>query len=294
MKIRIHPAFAAYLASMALLTGVSGTLCALASLTVHELAHLAAARAVGDRLGSLELTPFGGVMTYEPGQSPSKGLRGMLVAAAGPLANECAIFLLSVLCTRTAPNGALAETLRGLLTANAAMLMINLMPALPLDGGRMLFCAGYYVLSVPLLSLILCVVGVALGLLLCALAVYGALKWGMLNLSLLIVGAYLPMSAIRSRDALLTENLYAVVHERAVVAGRTVPVKLYRVSADTPLYALVAPMAKSRACAFLIEAKGKDVLLSERAVRTWLLEAPSMHIGEAFFAANNAGRGEKN
>ena len=195
MRIRVHPAFAAYLLCVLALTSPWACAGLVISLTVHELGHWAAAFMLHEPIARVELAPFGGVMTYEPGQSPSKGLRGMLVAAAGPLANECAIFLLSVLCTRTAPNGGLAETLRGLLTANAAMLMINLMPALPLDGGRMLFCAGYYVLSVPLLSLILCVAGVALGLLLCALAVYGALKWGMLNLSLLIVGAYLPMSA---------------------------------------------------------------------------------------------------
>lgn len=285
MKVRIRPAFAAYLLSMALLSSVSGTLCALAALTVHELAHLAAARAMGERIGCLELAPFGGVMTYEPGQGPSKGPRGMLVAAAGPLANEGAILFLSALCTRIAPDGAVSGVIRSLMTANAAMLVINLMPALPLDGGRLLFCAGYYLLDVSLLSLALCASGVVLGLSQCGLAIYGALRWGMLNLSLMIVGGYLALSAVRSRDALLTENLYAVLHERSRASGQVVPVRLYRVESDTPLYALVPPMARARACAFLLKTEGRDVLLSERAVRARLLEDPSMPIGLAFFRA---------
>lgn len=283
MKIRIRPAFIAYLLSMALLSSVPGTLCALAALLVHELAHLAAARAMGERIGCLELAPFGGVMTYAPGQGPSKGPRGMLVAAAGPLANEGVILFLSALCTRIAPDGAVSDVIRALMTANAAMLLINLMPALPLDGGRLLFCAGYYVLDVSLLSLMLCASGVALGLSLCGLAIYGALRWGMLNLSLMIVGGYLALSAVRCRDALLTENLYAVLHERSRASGQAVPVRLYRVKSDTPLFVLVPLMARAQACAFLLESEGRDVLLSERAVRARLLEDPSRPIGAAFF-----------
>ena len=283
MKIRIRPAFVAYLLSMALLSSFSGTLCALAALMIHELAHLAAARAMGERIGCLELAPFGGVMTYEPGQSPSKGLRGMLVAAAGPLANEGVILFLSALCTRVSPDGAVSDMIRVLMTANAAMLLINLAPALPLDGGRLLFCAGYYLLDVSKLSLVLCTSGVILGFSLCGLAIYGALRWGMLNLSLLIVGGYLALSAVRSRDALLTENLYAVLHERPRASHEAVPVRIYRVRSDTPLFALVPSLAKARACAFLLETEEGDVLLSEWAVRARLLEDPSMSIGSAFF-----------
>lgn len=282
MKVRIRPAFAAYLLSMALLSSLSGTLCALAALMVHELAHLAAARAMGEHIGCLELAPFGGVMTYEPGQGPSKGPRGMLVAAAGPLANEGAILFLTALCTRVSPDSAVSGVIRSLMTANAAMLLINLMPALPLDGGRLLFCAGYYFLDVSVLSLVLSTSGVVLGLSLCGMAILGALRWGMLNLSLMIVGGYLALSAVRSRDALLTENLYAVVHERSRASVQAVPVRLYRVGSDTPLFALLPSMARSRACAFLLEIEKKEILLSERVVRTMLLENPSMPVGPAF------------
>ncbi|MDY3763338.1 MAG: hypothetical protein SO031_04325, partial [Candidatus Ventricola sp.] len=166
--------------------------------------------------------------------------------------------------------------------ANAAILAHNLLPALPLDGGRIVFCAGYYLFGVSALSLLLCALGMALGLFLCSLAVDGALALGTLNLSLMIVGGYLTVCAVQGRDALLSENLYAVVHERMQSGGqRCARAVLLRVGGETPLYALIPHMAKTRACVLVLEEGGAPVLLGEEAVLCALLENPAQSVREA-------------
>ena len=298
MRLRIRPTFVAYLASMALLASPACALGAVCALTVHELGHALAARLLGERICAVELAPFGGVMTYAPGYSPAKGLRGIALAAAGPLGNELALLLLGA-ATRSEMLCSLmgGELLRQMIGANAAMLALNLLPALPLDGGRIVFCAGYYLFGVSALSLLLCALGTALGLLLCALAIYGAFALGMLNLSLMIVGGYLSVCAIRSRDALLCENLYAVVHDRLQSGGqRCARAVLLRVGGETPLYALIPHIAKARACILVLEEEGSaPVLLSETSVLRALLKNPAQSVREAAAAPDIQGRsaGEK-
>ena len=48
MRIRIHPAFALYLLSMAVFSSWQMTLCAMGALLVHEAGHYAAARLLGE------------------------------------------------------------------------------------------------------------------------------------------------------------------------------------------------------------------------------------------------------
>lgn len=277
MRLRIRPAFVVYLASMALLASPASALGAVCALAVHELGHALAARLLGERIRTVELAPFGGVMTYAPGYSPAKGLRGIALAAAGPLGNELMLLLLGM-ATRSPMLCSLmnGELLRQMIGANAAMLALNLLPALPLDGGRIVFCAGYYLFGVSALSLLLCALGTALGLLLCALAICGTIALGTLNLSLMIVGGYLAVCSVGSREALLCENLYAVVHER-LQSGRVSCTRatLLRVSGETPLYALIPHIARTRSSMLVLEEGSAPALLSEAAVLRALLDNPS-------------------
>lgn len=282
LRLRIRPAFIVYLASMALLASPACALGAICALAVHELGHAVAARMLGELICTVELAPFGGVMTYAPGHSPAKGLRGVILAASGPLGNELALMLLGMAAQNSRFNALVgSELLRQMIGANAGMLVLNLLPALPLDGGRIVFCAGYYLFGVSGLSLLLGTLGTVLGLALCAIAGYGALTLGTLNLSLLIVGSYLTVYAMRARNSLLSENLYAVVHERLQSAGsRVVRAALLYVHKETPLYALIPQMAKTRACAFLLEDEsGRQSLLGEHDVLLALLENPVQTIG---------------
>jgi stage IV sporulation protein FB len=107
---------------------------ALAAIAVvtHELAHVAVARSLGLDVAEVELWPFGGRADLVGLESQDPAVESM-VAVAGPVAS---LLLASV--TR-----ALETTLPGpnplagfFVSANVALALLNLLPALPLDGGR--------------------------------------------------------------------------------------------------------------------------------------------------------------
>lgn len=274
MRVRIHPAFAAYLASVCALTSPWACAGLVISLTAHELGHLAAARLLHEPVERVELAPFGGVMTCKPGHSLSKGLRGVLLAAAGPLANYVAILAAgSPWAVRIIP----AELLRQTVRSSWAMMLLNMLPALPLDGGSVVFSIAYYGFGVARLAALLSGLGVLLGAALLALAVFGALRMGVLNLSLVIVGAYLTLCALRSRDALLTQNLYAVVEERLRKPEACRRMTAYCVPGDTPVVRLLPAMAGSRGVLFFVETDGHTPqLLDERTVCRAMLQSPRL------------------
>jgi len=280
MRVRVHPAFAAYLLSISILRSPVQAVCAVAALLAHEGAHLLAAKWTGERFSQVEITPFGGMMTFERGTSPAKGLRGMLVAAAGPAGNYLFLSLLGFAGRRfSIPE----PWMRQMVTANAAMMAVNLLPALPLDGGRIVFCAAYYVMGISKLLRVLTGLGMALGGAMLLLGAYGAVKLGVVNVSLLIVGGYLIACAASSRETMLGENTYAVVQERrARTRGGPQRMTLYRVSSQTPLYALLGAMDRTSAAAFLVGGEeGEEGFLSERAFLRALLESGGATVADA-------------
>lgn len=274
MRVRIHAAFAAYLACLCALTSPWACAGLIISLTTHELGHLVAARLLHEPVECVELAPFGGVMTCKPGHSLSKGVRGVILAGAGPLANYTTILLASgKWASRVIP----AELLRQTIRSSWAMLLINMLPALPLDGGSMVFSVGYYWFGIVRLSSLLCGLGVLLGAALLALAITVVLRMGVLNLSLLIASGYLTICALRSRDALLTQNLYAVVEERLRKTDTCRRMTTYYVPGDAPVISLLPLMAGVRGALFLVEGKeGTPQLLDERTACRAMLQSPQL------------------
>jgi Zn-dependent protease/predicted transcriptional regulator len=122
---------------------VAATLGLFASIIVHELAHALVARRCGVDMRGITLFIFGGVaeMTGEPPDPRAEGL----VAIAGPIASVIIAGVLSVAwgACAFAPGG--GETLAAcagvagyLAILNAVLVAFNLVPAFPLDGGRVL------------------------------------------------------------------------------------------------------------------------------------------------------------
>ena len=123
-----------------------GALCALAlfaSVVAHEFAHALVARRFGVRTSAITLFLFGGVATLE--REPSSPKADALVALAGP-AMSAALALVSLAAVavldRYLPDSQLHDAL-GLLgtyvvLANAVLAAFNVLPAYPMDGGRVL------------------------------------------------------------------------------------------------------------------------------------------------------------
>jgi Zn-dependent protease len=128
---------------------VASVLSFFASIVMHELGHAFVARRNGQMVAGIELWALGGVTRTTESQSPGIEFR---VAAAGP-AVTFAVVLACILAGRViAGNSDFFEVavandgvhatpalvwLSWLATINTLVLVINLVPAFPLDGGRM-------------------------------------------------------------------------------------------------------------------------------------------------------------
>ncbi|MBO5248205.1 MAG: hypothetical protein J6B54_02775 [Clostridia bacterium] len=99
----------------------------------HEAAHIAAYRICGTKMERIVLLPFG--ICAGP-QNPIRitPASEVFCAAAGPTANLLITVLLLAL-----PVSVGNETVRYLLYCNGALFLVNGLPILPLDGGRMVY-----------------------------------------------------------------------------------------------------------------------------------------------------------
>jgi Zn-dependent protease/predicted transcriptional regulator len=119
--------------------GVTATAAFFACLVLHELGHAIQARREGVQIEGITLWLFGGVAKIA-GEFPSAGAE-FRMAVAGPLVS----LVLGVLFVAEAAlwpgPGGIATELAWLGYINLVLLVFNLVPALPLDGGRMLRAA---------------------------------------------------------------------------------------------------------------------------------------------------------
>lgn len=117
--------------------------------TLHELGHSVMAQAFGINVREIVLLPLGGVALIA--KMPEKPVQELLIAVAGPLVNVAIAIILFIvtggigldsmnlqdmLVTLREPS--LTTLLVWLLFANVALVIFNLIPAFPLDGGRIL------------------------------------------------------------------------------------------------------------------------------------------------------------
>jgi Zn-dependent protease len=107
-----------------------------ASVLVHELSHSLVARGFGLPVRRILLYPLGGFSEIEH-EPPTPG-REFLVSAAGP-AISLALAAAGYALARAIPDGGVLRVLLvQLWVANLLVGVFNLLPGLPLDGGRML------------------------------------------------------------------------------------------------------------------------------------------------------------
>lgn len=120
------------MAGTGLLAGV-----ALAAVLIHEYAHALAARRAGVHVEDVQIRLFYCAARIEPPPSPRAEVR---IAGAGPLASVCAALLaLPFAWSDLGPGAAFRPSPQSVFfLANGVMGLVNLLPGLPLDGGRVL------------------------------------------------------------------------------------------------------------------------------------------------------------
>lgn len=150
--VRVHVTLVAFLAWYAWsgfrLAGVAGAIdqflflsLLFVSVLLHEFGHIFAARRFGIPTPDVLLTPIGGVARI--GRMPDRPSQELVIAIAGPAVTLLLALALAALVT--ARGEGLAPLWHGdvplwsaLCWANAILLTFNLIPAFPMDGGRVL------------------------------------------------------------------------------------------------------------------------------------------------------------
>lgn len=110
---------------------------------LHEYGHALAARRYGIKTQDITLLPIGGVARLE--RMPEKPTQELVVAAAGPLVNVAIAGVLFIVMTLTGTRipalglGSGDEAfIAQLFIINMVLVLFNLIPAFPMDGGRIL------------------------------------------------------------------------------------------------------------------------------------------------------------
>lgn len=132
LRIRIRLLSPIIFLLMIAFSGMSSVLPPLLSLSIHELSHILCAILLSAKIDEIELMPFGAAMRlYELWQiSPAKL---MLISLAGPLSN---ILFSSLLAVFLFFFPSYSPSVAPFLYASLMIAFVNLLPALPLDGGR--------------------------------------------------------------------------------------------------------------------------------------------------------------
>lgn len=167
LNFKVHPLFILIGIYFAFTGKVFSFLTYTFSALVHELGHSIMAQKVGYRLVNVTLMPFGAVVK---GDISGMGYQDEIrVALFGPIVNLCiavALVALWWIAPELYPYTELA------VSANLALCLINLIPAFPLDGGRVLFCTLSLFMQSKKATFICKCVGATFGFALLALFVY--------------------------------------------------------------------------------------------------------------------------
>lgn len=183
------------------LFGVAATLLLFGSVTLHELGHSLQALKYGVRVRDITLLPIGGLAQME--EIPEKPGQELRIAIAGPLVNFAtaaaligvgALLQAQALVTvpelfRSLGEASWAGMLAYLTMANLAMGLFNLIPAFPMDGGRVLRALLAMRLDYPKATSIAVTVGQGLALL---LGLYGFMSG---SFTLVLIAVFVWMGA---------------------------------------------------------------------------------------------------
>lgn len=280
VRLSVHPLYVAALALAVYLGFGVEALVILLSLFMHELAHVLIAWLMGLRIEEVALTPFGGLAKLE-GALEQDPQAEAIVALAGP----CQSFLLAGLAIFLAGSDFWDQKLlRFCFEANANLAFFNLIPALPLDGGRALRGVLAQRWGLRRASHWLGWCGRICGLLMAAAAVMVLAGSGRLYLTPLLGGLFVSWQAgrevaeatYRSYRQFLQKR-HRLIERRVMAAGQLVAL------ATTPLGEVLGHLAQSRYHLVMVVDEGLQplgLLTEADLMRGFQTLGPRVSVGE--------------
>ena len=194
VRLSMHPVFV-LLMMLSVATGQFVELITLFVIVfVHELGHASAAALLGIKVNSIQMLPFGGVAVIEDRGDLTAG-KEILISLAGPLQN---VIMMGAAAGMLSLHWWDGEFLIYFIEANAIIALFNLLPILPLDGGKItqawvsLFLPYYKTLIITYrLSIVASVVMIMI-----SLSPLLMEEAGKIELNILLMGCFLLYSGI--------------------------------------------------------------------------------------------------
>lgn len=208
----------------ALLAGQPGTLLLnLLALLLHELCHSVAAHAMGYRVKRIELQPFGFVARIE--KRIASRWDELAIASAGPLFSLVTSVACGALCSSQnlqLPGSALIAQFGRI---NALLGTVNLLPALPLDGGRMAESILRSFLPPRSASIILLLLGAGAGGIIIASSIVLTID-SELRTMMLIMGVFLLLAVLKESKKGREARVDGILRRlEAIRGGDGIPVR---------------------------------------------------------------------
>lgn len=220
------------LATAGYMPWVLGTVVALGlffGVLVHELAHSLVARAKGIAINSITLMIFGGIATMEEGVPDPKAELPM--ALVGPIASlifgiACSALIYAVPSITTNPPmaGVLVFILGYLAVLNIILCVFNLIPAFPMDGGRVL--RAWLAQRMPLhrATQIAADIGKGFAILFGIIGLFAFSPFLILIALFIYIGANMESSAVKYSHLLQDVTVGSMMSSPVATVGPTLPV----------------------------------------------------------------------
>lgn len=250
IKIRIHLLLVVMMGIFAISGQLTEAMVSLASVVFHEWCHAVVAMKLKWRVKEIELLPFGGVAKME--KLCAGRIDEMLVVMAGPVGSA----MVGGICYMIDENG-----ITSMLTeVNLMLALCNLIPAYPLDGGRILHSVLHCVMkpkeairrtvriSQLVAAVLLFYTGYSLvhgGELLVSLLMLAGMTWRMAKAEYLH-SALLPFAIMATKRRMLLANGYLKMQWYAVAGEKEVRevIELFR----SDIYTMVAVLDRAGRC----------------------------------------------
>lgn len=194
----------------------------------HEIAHAAVARILGLKVREIELLPFGGVARID-GLSEAGSKTEAVIAAAGPLAS----LLLAAIAAPGLASPQWGDMTRFYVETNIALAVFNMLPALPLDGGRIVRAWATVFLSYHQATMLVTAITKAITALMIVLVIFYFFMDGTLYLSVVFAAIFLYLAAQRELKTVRYRTMNLLARKKAALTERGVMPTAHFTALDT-------------------------------------------------------------
>ena len=253
MKLSIHPLFFIFGLYFALTGKVFLFLTYTLTALIHEYGHAIAAEKLGYKMNKIVLMPYGAVVNGAIGGLSYKD--EVIVALSGPFTNICLCVLFVALWWLFPETYPYTDVV---FLSNLSIAAINLLPAFPLDGGRIISAALSLKFPQKKVITAMKISGIIISAGLFALFLFSI--FNKINLSLLFFALFILIGALKKADQSAYVKMYM---RKSALSGGVKECKRYVVNGKTTLKTLMSKLNDGYIYTLEIaDENGKDLSLN--------------------------------